>query len=336
MRTLESLSLNEESKYAYSFGVVKELERKLLTKDKFNRLIEAKDLQEFCKLLTETPYSEIAKVENFENVLTQELKRVYLDFIKFAPEKQFIDMLFLEYDFHNLKVLLKAKFQRNTKNIEQLFIDLGEIGKEKFLALSKLEISDIKKQLENYRDIIQEVESALEHANDPRVIENILDRALFDKLALYANNNELLKEIVSIYADIANLKIAIRSKNLAREKNLIVFVPYGRLIPRELYALYERGLEYLIDKLSEYYGKIIPPAVEYYQRERSWLLLEKLADDYILKKLKERTYYVRVDPLIGYILAKKTEIKLLRMLIVSKLANVSPEKLKVQWRELYV
>jgi V/A-type H+-transporting ATPase subunit C len=326
------LSVKEESKYAYSFGVVKELERLLLTKDKFDRLIEAKNIQELMALLSETPYGEV-NTENFENVLAQELKRVYLDFIKLAPDKQFIDFFFLEYEFHNLKVLLKAKLQEKL-DVEQFFIDVGEAGKEKFSALLKLELSDIIKQLENYKEIIQEVATKFEQVKDPRIIENILDRALFEKMYSYADGSELLKDIVNIYADMANLKIAIRSENLARAKDLIVFVSRGKLTVKELHTLYEKGLEYLVSTMSRYYEKIIPLAVEYYEREHSWLLLEKLIDDYIIKKLKERTYCISVEPLIGYILAKKTEIKLLRMLIVSKLANIGIESLKVAWREL--
>lgn len=333
-KLLSALSVKEESKYAYSFGVVKELERSLLTKDKFDRLIEAKDIDELFKLLIETAYSE-ATAENFESVLNKELKKVYLTLSKFAPDKQFIELFFLEYDFHNLKVLLKAKLQEKI-GVEELFVELGEIGKEKMSAFLRLELSEIIKQLGDYSEIIQEIENKFAQIKDPRIIENILDRALFEKMYSYTNDNELLKEIVAIYADIANFKIAVRSKNLVRAKDLIVFVPHGKVSAKEAGTFYERGLEYFIKELTKYYEKIIPQALEYYEKWRSWLLLEKLADDYIIKKLRERSFYVGVEPLIGYLLAKKTEIKLLRMLIVGKLANLDIAKIKAQWRELYV
>lgn len=342
---IPGMSAKEESKYAYSFGVVKALEPKLLTKDKFERLIEAKSATEVLRTLAETPYGELAesvlnKPEDFEELLALELKRTYELLIKVAPEKKFIDLFYIEYDSHNLKVLLKAKLQEELKASEaelaDLFLDLGTIGKTKFLDALKLELVELAKKFEEYSKVLQEVQIAFAELKDPRIIENFLDCALFEKLWEYADDEELLKEIVQTYADLANLKIAVRSKGFERDKKFLSFIPHGKISVEGLYRLYEKGLDSIIAELSRLYEKIVPPALQYYERERSWLLLEKLVDDLILEKLKSKNYLIGIEPLIGYLLAKKTEIKLLRMILVAKLANLPVEKIRKAWRELYV
>ena len=63
-------------------GVVRTrvLEKKLLSRARLERMIEAKDIQEVFKALNETEYanavSEVSR-EDYEKILSSELKRVY-------------------------------------------------------------------------------------------------------------------------------------------------------------------------------------------------------------------------------------------------------------------
>ena len=64
-------------------GVVRTrvLEKKLLSRARLERMIEAKDIQEVFKALNETEYanavSEVSRGEDYEKILSSELKRVY-------------------------------------------------------------------------------------------------------------------------------------------------------------------------------------------------------------------------------------------------------------------
>lgn len=332
------LLVNKESDYAYGFGAVSVLETKLITKDRFERMAEAKTLDDIFKMLAETGYRDLIEefpgIENLELLLNADLKRAYKLLAKMVPEteRKYIDLFYLEYDFHNFKLLIKSKFHAGKEeDALKNFIDLGTVGKKKFSELIKADISQIAVQLPEYADAVLKVKEEYERTKDARVIDAFFDKALFDLMAQNAVGSELILEIVNIYADIANLKTYIRAKELNREKEFIVFIPYGKIS----IAIYEKGFEDVIKEFSRGYEKIILPALDYHERERSWAMLEKLADEFVIEKLKSRKFQIGIEPLIGYLIAKKMEVKMLRAIIISKLGNIPAEHIRGLWRMQY-
>ncbi len=333
-----SLSVSKESRYAYGFGAVSILETKLITKDRFERMAEAKTPDDIFKMLAETEYRDLVEefpgIENLELLLNAELKRTCELLAKMVPEseRKYIDLFYLEYDFHNLKLLLKSKFHAGKEeDALRNFIDLGIVGKKKFSELIKADISQIAVQLPEYADAVLKVQEGYERTKDARVIDAFFDKALFDIMAQNAAGNELILEIINIYADIANFKTYIRAKELNREKEFIVFIPYGKIS----IAVYEKGFEDVIKEFSRRYEKIILPAVDYHERERSWAVLEKLADEFVIEKLKSKKFQMGIEPLIGYLIAKKMEVKMFRAMIISKFGNIPTEHIRGLWRLQY-
>lgn len=329
-------SINKESEYAYGFGAVSALETKLITKDRFERMAEAKNTDDIFKMLAETGYRDLIEefpgIENLELLLNAELKRTYELVAKMVPERKYIDMFYREYDFHNLKLLIKSKFHAGKEeDALRNFIDLGNVGKKRFSELIKADISQIGVQLPEYADAILKVQEEYERTKDARVIDAFFDKAFFDVLAQNAAGSELILEIVNIYADIANFKTYIRAKELNREKEFIVFIPYGK-IPL---AVYDKGLEDVIREFSRRYEKIISPALDYRERKHSWAVLEKLADDFVIEKLKSKKFQIGIEPLLGYLIAKKTEVKMLRAIMLSKFGNIPTEDIRSLWRVQY-
>ena len=108
--------LSKDTRYAYTTGRVRALELNLLQEVDFARIRQLEKIEEVLQALNKTfPYSEsmkdIQKEEEFENGLDRELKRTYKEVRYFCPEPELIDLFWLENDFYNLKVLLKAHFQ---------------------------------------------------------------------------------------------------------------------------------------------------------------------------------------------------------------------------------
>ena len=88
-------------------------ETRLLDKAKIDRMIESSSAEEAIKTLIETEYSNLmsneCKAEDYEEVLSSELKRVYHDMYDMIPSKELVDLFSLKYDYHNLKTLVKEK-----------------------------------------------------------------------------------------------------------------------------------------------------------------------------------------------------------------------------------
>jgi len=89
------------------------LETKLLDKSKIDRLIDSSSPEEALKLLQETQYGNhmgnIKRPEEYEILLSEELKRLYALMYEISPEKLIIDIMSIRYDYHNIKVLIKGK-----------------------------------------------------------------------------------------------------------------------------------------------------------------------------------------------------------------------------------
>jgi V/A-type H+-transporting ATPase subunit C len=328
--------------------LTKVLEAKLLSKDRFDRMLEAKDYREALKLLADTTYSDLVEKltdpERFEELLFKELERTYRKLRSFSEEQQqAIDLFVLEYDFHNLKVLLKAKLGDISFELSKsALIPLGTLGKEFFLQLLKLELPEIFKSLPSeYVESCRRALTSYEDLKDPRVIDAVVDKSMFDRMWLLAlqSNCQILKEIVQIYIDLSNIKTLLRGISLEREKALlnISLVPNGKIDYLKLLELSNKDYDSILSELAKgYYKDIITKSLEYYHKEGSWLLLEKLFEDLILKTLKETKHKIGLEPIIGYLLAKKMETKIIRLILVAKLNNLPVEGIKKLWREFYV
>ena len=64
--------------------------------------------------------------------------------------------------------------------------------------------------------------------------------------------------------------------------------------------------------------------------------LEKISDNYLMELNKESKYVVfGPEPLFTYLVAKEREINAVRMIMVSKINNISSDKIRERLRETY-
>jgi V/A-type H+-transporting ATPase subunit C len=65
--------------------------------------------------------------------------------------------------------------------------------------------------------------------------------------------------------------------------------------------------------------------------------LEKFSDNYLLNYIKPAKFAILgIEPVLGYLLAKEHEIKLLRIIMIGKLNGLSSESIREKLRETYV
>ena len=66
-------------------------------------------------------------------------------------------------------------------------------------------------------------------------------------------------------------------------------------------------------------------------------MLEKLIDNYIMNMMRDaKIIPFGVEPVIAYIYAKETEIKIIRIIMVGKLNNIAVEVIRERLRDIYV
>ena len=97
-------------------------------------------------------------------------------------------------------------------------------------------------------------------------------------------------------------------------------------------------LDTFINKISRTpYAKVLSSILEDYTATGNITSLDVLYDNYIMNHAKEaKRVNFGPEPIIAYIIAKETEIKIIRIIMVGKVNKVSEEVIRERLRELYV
>ena len=322
----------KDTRYAYTTGRVRALELYLLKEADFIRMRQSGKIEEVLQVLNKTfPYSEsmkdIQKEEEFERGLDGELKRTYKEVRYFCPEPELIDLFWLENDFYNLKVLLKAHFQEKffPENSPFLKPPLSEAGT---LDLALLEESIVKEDFtgltSEVKNLLQEIFSLMENSHSLRFIDDFLNKQFFQWLVLKMKKyaDPFLARLIQLQIDSFNIKAFFRLKLFWGETAPPeeVFAEGGIISKQQLLGMISEPLETLEEELRNTdYGEAIRLALEEQKKENSLFSLHKFFDEYVL----EHTYcgfYITLgrEPLINYIFLRKQEIKHLRAILCSK------------------
>lgn len=317
-------------------------ETKLLDKTKIDRMVDAKDATDALKVLQETEYSilmnNIKRPEDYEILLTEELKRVYNLLYSICPNKKIIDIMALRYDYHNIKVLIKGKILK--KDFSHMLINVGTVKLEKIKDAIE---NDNYRELDRFkRKATEEVEQDFSNHKDPQRIDIILDKYLFEEMKFLASDmgDLFLNKYMKSTIDFTNIKSLLRVKKQNREREFLnyVFISGGSIGKEKLLALINDSVENIAGKLAHTdYGKVIKQGIEAYTKTGSIGILEKLADNYIMDMMKNgKLVFLGIEPIIAYIFAKENEIKLIRIIMVGKLNNISGEVIRERLRDAYV
>lgn len=329
-------------KYVQAVPRIRAIENKLLDRAKVERLVESNSAEEAFKILQETSYGSLmgnAKIpEDYEIVLSEELKRLYSFMYEVAPEKELIDIMAVKYDYHNIKVLLKGKTLN--KDFSELLIPIGTIR-----------IYDLKNSVlnEDYTDISPIIKEAIEKAKecfqeekDPQKIDVILDKYMYKDMVSRAENlkEPYLIKFIKINIDLINLKTLLRVKKQNKSRKFLeeVFLQGGTLKREELIEMYSGTVENISIKLQHSdYIHIIKSGIEEYMQTKSLNILERLSDDFIMDFIKNSKYVsFGIEPLLAYIFAKENEIKVVRIIMVGKLNNIHADLIRGRLRDIYV
>jgi V/A-type H+-transporting ATPase subunit C len=170
----------------------------------------------------------------------------------------------------------------------------------------------------------------------------MLDKYMYKEMLQIANelNNKFITKYVKSNIDLTNIRTILRTKkqNKNREFFNTLIIEGGFLDKDRLSSLFTDSVDNIPGKLSHTdYFEILRNGIEAYTRAGEVNTLEKLSDDYLMKLIKEGKFVsFGPEPLLSYLIAKETEIKVIRIIMVGKLNNVSPELIRERLRDIYV
>ena len=186
------------------------------------------------------------------------------------------------------------------------------------------------------------VEEDFERNKDPQRIDILLDKYYYIHLYELAKKTEipLFIDYVQDLIDFTNIRTLIRVKKQNKDIKFLeeVLLPNGKIDAEEIIMALNDPIDDIINKFKNYdISPEIKKGLEAYKDTNRLSEFEKLMDNYLMELNQESKYiHFGPEPIFSYIVAKETEIKVLRIILVSKVNNIPPDRIRERLRDLYV
>lgn len=323
--------MSRQEAYGYSSARVCAMELRFLDAAAIQRLLDAEDIQSARKILDETSYSASLAAQSggtdYEKALEADLLATYDEINSFVPDLLLTEISRLQYDFHNVKVLLKSAFNRKDGGRQRLDLltSLAAFPVDKLVAA--VEAEEYTFLPFGLKDLIPQAFAAWEQNHDILEIERMLDHGLFAAMLKLAESLEMPGVI-------AWVRCKIDGENI---RSLLRLKRFGYDAARAFPFLYEGGtldrkeLSALISEPFENWSKAmiasdLGAVLEKIEATDSFadliLGLEKELDYFYIEQLKKCCKGGPApERVLAYLLKKEIEIKNVRMILVAKDGN---------------
>lgn len=331
----------KDTDYLFSTARVRSVEKNMITRERAEKMIDAKTIEDALKVLDDINYgygNEAVNANSYENLLSDEHKKTY-DFItSIAPELDYFNMFLFPYDYHNLKVIMKAEYLGI--DASDTLVDTGSID-IKNLKYSVKE-RDFSELTDNMEKALKEIIETFPKTNDPQLIDIILDKYCYDEMLRSAEqtNSKFIIDYVKMQIDAINIKTYVRLKKMNKSWDFFtkVYLHGGNITEQVFIKSYDEVFEKFAEQLSAYgFKEVFLEGTEALAETGKFTTLEKLLDNKVIEYIKSAKYIsFGIEPLAGYLIAKDNEIKIARIILAGKLAGISPELIRERLRETYV
>lgn len=315
----------------YSNARVKALENTFLTNEKIVRMAYSDDLEDGIKVLLESSYGGGLAVDakDYDKILQAEDEKVSEFVFDAMPEGQGMETFAIRADYHNLKAIVKGKYMR-LDDIDFMLTPKGKLDPKEIKDM--ICADDYSALTERMKKALLTIDSARADGNtSPRFIDLTLDKACYiDIMAtLKKAKNKFMTAYWQTNIDMMNLSSFVRASksgnvDLFKES----FIEGGRLD----IAFFNGELQGVLDKLPYSHYPQIAEAL----RSDDMVSFERIWDNTLINIFKEgRNDIFSVAPIAGFYVAKKIEIKIVRMICILLKNDVDKDVIRDRLRELY-
>lgn len=329
--------------YLFSTSRVRAIENNLLDSSRIEKMLDAKNLGDAIKVLLEMGYDDPAEEgadpEDFERILALEHKKAYELVLGIVPDPKCFDFLLYQYDYHNIKTILKCEFAG--VNPDEMLYRTGSVSPEKM----KKDILDRDYPMMGNWNMAAAARDAIEDYaknKDPQMIDILVDKICYEDISSAAGKlgNKFVSGYVALMIDTINLKTFVRMRQMKKPRDFFKkAVLEGGSLPAALLTLsYEEANDQITEKLSPFgFAGAFSAGCEALSATGKFTVLERLLDNHLLEYAKDAKYVpFGVEPIVGYLLAKENEIKTVRIILSGKKAGLKADFVKERLRNTYV
>lgn len=320
----------------YANARAKAKENGLFTRERLNRMLDCKTLEDAVKILYEVNYGGgivLNTPEEFEELLRAEEKLANKFLSEIKVEGIGLECFALKRDYHNIKAILKATYNEIEK-YDYMLMEEGIYSIEKL----KTDILSDKSRINPHIDsaLMQIKRQADLDKLSPRTIDVTIDKALFLDIneRLQTVKDEDVKTYFRVLADCTNILTYLRVIKIKESFKFFKesFVEAGSISESTFERWFESGEEAFKKGIRGSDYSTFLSLIEDGDLSR----FETAIDDYLSKIFYEKSKDIfSSSPIISYYLQKLNEIKVLRIVLVCIKNFVSNEEIRKRLRVIY-
>ena len=311
----------------------------MLTRERMDRMIDARDEGEALKILSECGYggSEgLPAGQSMDEMLARARSQVFGEIRGAVPDPRVADVFQMKYDYHNAKTLVKG--EALGVEADRLLLGGGRYGpKELSEGFGKDSLSWVSPR---FLRAVQEARAVLRETRDPQRADVALDKACFEEMAQLAKDcrSPYLEGYVRLSVDAANLRTAVRVARMEKGSDFLlqVLLPGGNVSEKALAAARGEDLGSLFQtgslaKAAELGAKVARPAggpLTAFERECDNAVTRYVSD-------AKRVPFGE-ETVIAYLYAKEAELTAIRTILASRRAGLDGNAIRERLRETYV
>jgi vacuolar-type H+-ATPase subunit C/Vma6 len=326
--------IGDDSYYLFTCAELRAREAEFLGKDKMERMLKAKSTEDFFAVLRDTVYSKhISEIENsgsFESFILEEYKETvnYLS-ERLRPEHQPVkDLLFLELNIHNLKVIVKSV--TGDMDLEDLFIPL-------FCSYSDMKDAAVG---ENYEAVGKSVFGILKHSleiakgqKSRRLMELELEQFYLENISKSVKSlkSRMMTDYLKHFVDITNIKNICRTKYLKEDLKFDSFLYGNGFLPMgSLEVFKDEELEAFVKEMGRTdYADMVTAGTHDLQQKGTFSTFEKKEDLFYIDFFEPVNYTVsNLEKIFQFFLTKKMGLGYLNIIFTGVLYGISEERIK--------
>ncbi|MGI5963440.1 MAG: V-type ATPase subunit [Lawsonibacter sp.] len=327
------MSHRKDTDYLSISARVRAMENRLLTRERMDRMIEARDAAEAMKVLAECGYPEGGSLEQ---MLAQARADTVRDLENAVPDRRLVEIFQLKYDYHNAKAILKA--QAMGQNVERLLLPGGRYDGAQLLEGWRRE--DMRGCSEVFRRAMMQAWSTLTESRDPQKADLELDRACYQEMLQLAKevDSPFLEGYVRLLVDVANLRIAVRVGRMGKESDFLrqALLPGGTVSEQAVASARGESLAEVfrsgpLSQAAELGAKLAQNG------SGALTAFERACDDAVTAYLAAgRRVPFGEQAVLGYLYAKESELTAIRTIFAGRAAGLDGDTIRSRLRETYV
>ena len=161
----------KDTDYLFISTRLRALESKMLTRERMERMLEARSNEDAVKVLAECGYDGLEPLTSasLEQSLKKSREETFAELAELSPNGRIVDVFRMKYDYHNAKALVKCA--ATGEDPARLLMDAGRVAPDEFRdAIRKGELGELPKALQT---AIPQAQDVLSSTGDPQLKKNL-------------------------------------------------------------------------------------------------------------------------------------------------------------------